>query len=143
MEDINICIEGGVTMLAQRKENYGYYDYEEPLYEEVKEEPKHKIKKAPITVSHTRLDTQLRSRCQTLFILVAVLAMAVTVRSGIIASCGYTLVAVQQQAQQIEQENERLRIEVARLKAPQRIRSIAAQELGMEVPNKMYFAHDR
>jgi len=130
-------------MLAQRKEDYGYYDYEEPLYEEVKEEPKHKIKKTPASVSRTRLDTQLRSRCQMLFIVVAVLAMAVTVRSGISASRGYALVAVQQQAQQVEQENERLRIEIARLKAPQRIRSIAAKELGMEVPNKMYFSHER
>ena len=69
--------------------------------------------------------------------------MAVTVRSGISASRGYELVAIQQQIQQVEQENERLRIEIARLKSPQRIEQIATDELGMEVPKKMYFSHDR
>ena len=135
-------------MLAQRKEDYEYYDYEEPLYEEAIDEKPQEMAKPQLELVkpqklRTRLDTQMRSRCQMLFVVVAVLAMAVTVRSGISASRGYALVAVQQQAQQIEQENERLRIEIAKLKSPQRIKGIAAESLGMEVPNKMYFAHDR
>ena len=91
----------------------------------------------------TLLNTRLRSRAQILFIVFAVLAMAVTVRSGISASRGYALVAVQTQAQQIEQENERLRVEIAKLKAPQRIQGIAESELGMQSPTKMYFAHEK
>ena len=130
-------------MLAERKEDYEYYDYEEPLYEEPQEIAKPQLELVKPPKMRTRLDTKMRSRCQMLFIIVAVLAMAVTVRSGISASRGYALVAVQQQAQQIEQENERLRIEIAKLKSPNRIKAIAAESLGMEVPDKMYFAHDR
>ena len=69
--------------------------------------------------------------------------MLVVIRSGISASRGYALVATQTQAQQLEQENERLRIEIAKLKSPQRIKQIAADELGMTVPKKMYFSHER
>ena len=131
-------------MLAERKEDYYDYDYDEPLYEE----PQEITQVNPHTVRERRgktspLDTKLRSRCQMLFVTVAVLAMAVTVRSGISASRGYELVAIQQQVQQVEQENERLRIEISRLKSPQRIGQIASSQLGMEVPNKMYFSHDR
>lgn len=89
-----------------------------------------------------KLDHLLRSRCRVAFLVISVLAMLVVIRSGISASRGYMLVATQNQAQQIEMENERLRIEIARLKSPQRIKQIAAEELGMTVPKKMYFSHE-
>lgn len=69
--------------------------------------------------------------------------MAVVVRSGISASRGYALVATNNQAQQLELENERLRVEIAKLKSPERIKRIAEDELGMVVPRKMYFSHER
>lgn len=90
-----------------------------------------------------RLNHLLRSRCRVAFIIFAVLAMAVVIRSGISASRGYALVATQNQAQQLELENERLRVEIAQLKSPQRIKQIAEEQLGMKVPQKMYFSHDR
>lgn len=90
-----------------------------------------------------RLNHLLRSRCRVAFIVFAILAMAVVIRSGISASRGYALVATQTQAQQLELENERLRVEIAQLKSPQRIKQIAEDELGMIVPRKMYFSHDR
>ena len=93
--------------------------------------------------STVMLNTRLRSRAQVLFIAFAVLAMAVTVRSGISASRGYALVAVQTQAQSLEQENERLRVEIAKLKSPTRIQGIAESELHMKTPTKMYFAHEK
>ena len=93
--------------------------------------------------SRPKLDRNLRSRCQIAFIIISILAMLVTIRSGISASRGYALVATQNQAQQLEQENERLRIEIAKLKSPQRIKQIASEELGMVVPKKMYFSHER
>lgn len=89
------------------------------------------------------LDKPMRSKFRTAFLLFTVLAMAVTVRSGISASRGYTLVNTQQQAMAIERENARLRIEIAHLKSPQRIRDIAVKELGMEEPTKVYFGHER
>ncbi len=69
--------------------------------------------------------------------------MLVVIRSGISASRGYALVATQNQAQQLEQENQRLKIEIAKLKSPLRIKQIAQDKLGMDVPNKMYFSHER
>jgi len=90
-----------------------------------------------------RLNHLLRSRCRIAFIVFAILAMAVVIRSGISASRGYALVATQNQAQQLELENERLRVEIAQLKSPQRIKQIAEEELGMKVPRKMYFSHER
>ncbi len=96
-----------------------------------------------LTLIHGRpkLDYLLRSRCSMAFIIISILAMLVVIRSGISASRGYALVATQNQAQQLEQENERLRIEIAKLKSPQRIKQIAAEELGMDVPSRMYFSH--
>ena len=100
---------------------------------------------AELTLIHgrPRLNHLLRSRCRVAFIVFAILAMAVVIRSGISASRGYALVATQTQAQQLELENERLRVEIAQLKSPQRIKQIAEDELGMIVPRKMYFSHER
>ena len=93
--------------------------------------------------SRPKLNKLLRSRCQFAFILISILAMLVVIRSGISASRGYALVATQTQAQQLERENERLRVEIAKLKSPQRIKQIASEELGMVIPKKMYFSHER
>ena len=89
-----------------------------------------------------KLDHLLRSRCRIAFLVIALLAMVVVIRSGISASRGYMLVATQSQAEAIEHENERLKIEIAKLKAPSRIKQIAADELGMVIPKKMYFSHE-
>ena len=48
----------------------------------------------------------------------------------------------QSEATRIEQENERLNVEIAKLKNPERIKSIAESQLGMQVPKKTYFAHE-
>lgn len=89
-----------------------------------------------------QLDYLLRSRCRLAFVIISILAMLVVVRSGINASRGYALVATQNQTQELEQENERLRIEIAKLKSPLRIKQIAHDKLGMDVPKKMYFSHE-
>ena len=62
-----------------------------------------------------RLNHLLRSRCRFAFVVFAILAMAVVIRSGISASRGYALVATQNQAQQLELENERLRVTVTQV----------------------------
>lgn len=90
-----------------------------------------------------QLNYLLRSRCRFAFIVISLLAMLVVIRSGISASRGYALVATQNQTQQLEQENDRLKIEIAKLKSPGRIKQIAHDELGMDVPSKMYFSHER
>ena len=126
-------------MLARRKEEYDYEEHEE--YELPDSEPIGKPHLRAVVKTRTLLDKPLRTRCQTMFAIFTVLAMLVTIRSGICASHGYALVATQQEAQALEQENERLRIEIARLKSPERIKHIAETELGMHVSSKTYFAH--
>ena len=107
--------------------------------------PEQKENEATLTLITTRprLNHLLRSRCRLFLIVFTIFAMAVVIRSGISASRGYALVATQNQAQQLELENERLRVEIAQLKSPQRIKQIAEEQLGMKVPQKMYFSHDR
>ena len=128
-------------MSAQRK----YYEYEEEDYEEVPLSHEEEIKSLKVRSKEplfkTVVDTATRSHCQILFLVAAVMALLVTVGSGVSARRGYALVATQNQAEQLEQENERLRIENAKLKSPQRIKDIAEGELGMTVPKKIYFAH--
>lgn len=87
----------------------------------------------------TVLDTSTRFNCQVLFLTIAILALLVTIGSGVSASRGYALVEVQRQAEQLEQENERLKIDIAKLKSPERIKTIAKDKLGMEVPQRTYF----
>ena len=116
--------------------NYYNYPYEYSDRE-------HEQRTLKLIHSRPKLNKNLRSRCQIAFIIISILAMLVTIRSGISASRGYALVATQNQAQQLEQENERLRVEIAKLKSPQRIKQIASEELGMVVPKKMYFSHER
>ena len=128
-----------MTMLARQEE---YYEEEQRVLtpeEEARE--LRKIPKEPLF--KTVLDTRLRSHGQLLFLTMTVLALLVTVGSGISASRGYELVAVQQQAEQKEQENERLKIEIAKLKSPDRIKAIAKDQLGMEVPRQTYFSSEK
>ncbi len=89
------------------------------------------------------LNRPMRSKFRLAFIVFTVLAMAVTIRSGISASRGYMLVNTYNQAQEIERENARLKIEIAHLKSPQRIRDIAVKELGMEEATKVYYGRER
>lgn len=114
----------------------------EPL-KKAQQEAKPKEVELTLIKARPSLNHLLRSRCRIAFVVFAILAMAVVIRSGISASRGYALVATQTEAQQLELENERLRVEIAQLKSPQRIKQIAEDELGMIVPRKMYFSHER
>lgn len=120
--------------IIRKARNYDKTPQSEPVARETK---------LTLINGRPRLNHLLRSRCRVFFVVFAIFAMAVVIRSGICASRGYALVATQEQAQQLELENERLRVEIAQLKSPQRIKKIAEEELDMVVPRKMYFSHDR
>lgn len=130
-------------MLPRRNSNWqGFEEYRsQNAVVEIKTAPKPVKKRG--NLHRVQLNQVLRSRAQIAFVIISVLAMAVVIRSGISASRGYALVGTQQQVINLEQENERLKVEIAKLKAPARIREIAIAELGMEIPQKMYFSHDR
>ncbi len=88
------------------------------------------------------LARQFRSRCSVLFAVMTIMAFVVVAQSGIKASRGYELVRIQKQAETVEAENQRLQLEISQLKSPERIQQIATTQLGMEVPRKVYFAHE-
>ena len=86
------------------------------------------------------LDTELRFKAFIMLALFAVTATVTLVRSEVSAMRGYELVQLRQQATQLEKENKDLEVQIAKLKAPQRIKDLAINELGMMVPKEFYFA---
>ena len=114
------------------------YPYE---YEEA-EEPTPSIEMPKEPLIRREVNTNLRNCLRAIFCLIALGAMVVTLLGGISANNGYTLLETQQNADQLEQENERLKIEIAQLKSPARIEAIAVEQLHMQVPQNMYFSHE-
>ena len=112
------------------------YEYEEEALPAPQAEPP----KEPLM--RREVNTNLRNCLRAIFFLIAFGAMVVTLLGGIGAKNGYTLLDTQQTADQLEQENERLKIEIAQLKSPSRIEAIAVQELHMQVPQNIYFSHE-
>lgn len=98
------------------------------------------IEPAIQTPAALQVNFNLRSKCFTIGILVAVMAMLVTVQSEMIVRSGYDLVDIKKQITQLERDNEQLRLDIAKLKSPQRIQNIADKELGMVLPQKIYRA---
>lgn len=112
------------------------YEYEEASVPA----PSAEIPKEPLI--RREVNTNLRNCLRAIFFLIALGAMVVTLLGGIGAKNGYTLLETQQNADQLEQENERLKIEIAQLKSPARIEAIAVDQLHMQVPQNMYFSHE-
>lgn len=82
----------------------------------------------------------LRTECIVSALLVGMLAMFVTWGSSSIVKAGYELVQARASLTKLEKQNELLRMEMARLKSPQRIQEIATGQLGMIKPLAVYVA---
>ena len=80
----------------------------------------------------------LRTECLLSAILIGVLALFVTWGSSSIVKAGYELVQTRACLTKAEKQNELLRMEMARLKSPQRIQEIAVNQLGMIKPQAVY-----
>lgn len=93
-----------------------------------------------VTAASTRPDNSLKRKCLQLIFLFAAAAMLVTVQSESIVRSGYDLVELKAQAAKLEKENELLRLDIAKLKSPERIQQIATQQLGMVLPQNTYYA---
>lgn len=87
-----------------------------------------------------KADKRLRVKCLTLVVIAAVMAAVTTMQSATIVQAGYDLVKAKSQVAKIEKENELLRLDIAKLKSPQRIEEYATKELGMVVPKNAYYA---
>ena len=116
------------------------YTYEYAYEEEIRPAPQPEPPKEPLI--RREVNTNLRNCLRAIFFLIAFGAIVVTLLGGISANNGYTLLETQQNADQLEQENERLKIEIAQLKSPARIEAIAVDQLHMQVPQNMYFSHE-
>ena len=80
----------------------------------------------------------LRTECLAATVIIGFLAMFVTWGSSAIVKAGYELVQARACLTRLEKENELLRLEMAQLKSPQRIQSIAVKQLGMIKPQAVY-----
>ena len=112
-------------MLANRKQQNDLYQQQETT---------------TIIRSLPQLDIALRTKCLITVVLVAIVAIFVTARSEAIIRAGYDLVQIKSQAISMQRENELLRLDIAKLKSPQRIQFIATAELGMVMPQNVYRA---
>jgi len=80
----------------------------------------------------------LRTECVISAVVLGLLAMFVTWGSSSIVKAGYELVQTRASLTKVEKQNELLRMEMARLKSPQRIQEIAVNQLGMIKPQSVY-----
>lgn len=93
-----------------------------------------------VAVAQPRPYPSLRKQFLQLILLAAALAMLITVHSAVMVQAGYDLVEMKAQAAKLERDNELLRLEIAKLKSPQRIQQIATNQLGMVTPQNAYYA---
>lgn len=112
-------------MLVNRK-------YQSDVYEQ------HEV--PPARRSLPKLDIALRAKCLVTIMLLAAIAVVATVRSEAIVRNGYDLVQMKSKTLSLQKENELLRLDIAKLKSPQRIQAIATTELGMVMPKGVYCA---
>lgn len=116
-------------MLVKRKEDWELYSQEtnqETLSARVK--------------YTERPNIALRAKFFITVILLSAIAIMFTVQSEAIIRAGYNLVQTKAQLAKVEKENQLLRLDIAKLKSPQRIKQIATSELGMVIPNNIYYA---
>lgn len=116
-------------MLVSKKQNW-------EIYQEAAATPAQK----PAFRPHTKTSSRLRSKCIVVISMIAVMAMLVTLQSASIVKAGYELVQIKAHMANVEKENDYIRLEIAKLKSPQRIQLIATQELGMITPKTVYHA---
>ena len=114
-------------MLVNRQQEWLDYPYQEPT-------------NPPAKATAPRPDSSTRRQCLQLIFLVVAMAMLITVHSEAIVRAGYDLVEMKAQAAKLERENEAMKLEIAKLKSPQRIQQIATRELGMVMPQNAYYA---
>ncbi len=87
-----------------------------------------------------KLDIALRAKCLVTVTLLIAIAIVATMRSEAIVRNGYNLVQMKSQMLSLQKENELLKLDIAKLKSPQRIQTIASTELGMVMPQGVYCA---
>lgn len=76
---------------------------------------------------------------KTVGIVVALLVL-LAIMHGLATKMGYEVVNAQHQVVQLKKDNDTLQVEVAALKSPTRIQKIAAEELGLVLPDAFVYS---
>jgi len=114
-------------MLARRKEEGDFYVEQTAPDVSVKARETHPVR-------------HLRTRFFGFILFLAAMAMILTLQNSFIVKNGYDVVQVKSDIFKMEKENERLQLDIAKMKSPQRIQAIAAKDLGMISPQSTYHA---
>jgi cell division protein FtsL len=102
---------------------------------EIRELPKHHVRKSAKPHSYKLFRRRMLISA---IVIVAIYSIAV-VRSATLVNTGARLISLQQQEAQLIMKNNELKIEVEKLKEPERITTIAEKQLGMSVArNNIY-----
>lgn len=97
--------------------------------------------KRSLSDKKNQLNRKLRMRCFLLAGLVAAMCIFTIFCRSFAAQKGYELVEMKQSVSTLQRENARLKLDIAKLKTPSRIKTIAVTKLGMVLPPKIYFAN--
>ena len=83
---------------------------------------------------------KLRRRYFSLLILIFIASMLMVAQNDQLVQTSYQLVEMNADVAKLEKENQSLRIDIARLKSPERIVNIATQQLGLVFPDAKYIS---
>ncbi|HBS60764.1 MAG TPA: cell division protein FtsL, partial [Firmicutes bacterium] len=83
---------------------------------------------------------KLRRRYFSLLILIFIASMLMVAQNDQLVQTSYQLVEMNADVAKLEKENQSLRIDIARLKSPERIVNIATQRLGLVFPDAKYIS---
>lgn len=115
-------------MLAVRKKTQTEYQVEADQSPVSKIQKKTKVRKNPWGQHFFRV------------VIVVAVAILITGRYAAIARTSYEIAKLKYAVATLEKEQEALQINVTGLKAPGRVQEIAVSRLGMQLPEKVYYA---
>ncbi len=114
-------------MLANRKQEWDFYVDSTPP-------------DVPAQTKEKHSNRQFRVRFFAIILFLTAMAMVLTIQSSLIVKAGYEVVQTKSEILKLEKENELLQLDIAKMKSPQRIQTIATKDLGMVAPQNVYHA---
>lgn len=92
------------------------------------------------TKKQSKLSKNPWSRYFVMVLITVAVALSITGRYAAIARSGYEIAEIKTKVASLEKEHAALELNVASLKSPGRVQGIATTKLGMQLPDKVYYA---
>lgn len=92
----------------------------------------------PQKVEAPQVNVALRQKCGKIALLFICFAVLLTIQSEFTVRYGYQIAQTRSDIRKLDKENEQLKLEIAKLRSPQRIQSIASSQLGMTAPQNFF-----